>query len=468
VWDLHPTSGYVTVVRRFYETILVGTLLVFVASPARGEAVKVELTKTEDGWGLLRGGEPYRIKGAGGRGSLEALVAAGGNSIRTWDFKDTDELLDEAHGLGLTVTLGIWLGHQRHGFDYSDANQVAEQYERARTAVMRYRDHPAVLLWGVGNEMEGYGSGDDASVWSAVNNIAAMVKKLDPNHPTMTVIAEVGGDRVENIHRLCPDIDIVGINAYGGAPSLPDRYVKAGGTKPYVVTETGPPGPWEVGKTAWGAPLEPTSSEKAKAYAGAYQALEKDAALNLGSYVFLWGHKREGTATWFGMFLPDGRRTAAVDAMTEAWTGKTPKNRVPRIMKLAAQTPVQVEPGGTVKATVFANDRDGDRLEYRWVLEPEEKEYFTGGDKQPEPLPLTDAIRKERPKDRDGEAPGRAWWLSAVRLRLRPQRGSGRGESSVEGAGGGARGRQDRPRATVRGLRRQVRRHPLRSVRLHG
>jgi hypothetical protein len=378
--------------------MLAGLLVAFVASPARGEAVKVELTKTEDGWRLLREGQPYRIQGAGGEGSLEALAASGGNSVRTWDFEGTDELLDEAHRLGLTVTLGIWLGHQRHGFDYSDADQVAAQYERARKAVLRYRDHPAVLLWGVGNEMEGFGAGDDASVWSAVNNIAAMVKKLDPNHPTMTVVAEVGGERVKSIHRLCPDIDIVGINAYGGVQSLPDRYRKAGGTKPYVVTETGPAGPWEVGKTAWGAPIEPSSTDKAQAYVGAYRALEKDAALNLGSYVFLWGHKREGTATWFGMFLRDGHRTEAVDAMTEAWTGKAPRNRVPRISKLEAKTPVQVEPGGTVEARVFAKDRENDRLEVRWVLEPEEREYFTGGDAQPEPPPLPDAIRKNGQK----------------------------------------------------------------------
>jgi hypothetical protein len=280
---------------------LVGGLLAFVAGSARGEAVKVELTKTEGGFQLLRGGEPYRIRGAGGNGSLKALAEAGGNSVRTWDFEGTDALLDEAHRLGLTVALGIWLGHERHGFDYNDADQVADQvadqYERARAAVLRYRDHPAVLLWGVGNEMEGFEAGDDAAVWSAVNNIASMIQKLDPNHPTMTVIAEIGGDRVENIHRLCPDIDIVGINSYGGVQSLPERYREAGGTKPYVVTETGPAGAWEVQKTAWGAPIEPSSTDKARTYRRAYRALEDDAALNLGSYVFLWRALRRIGAT---------------------------------------------------------------------------------------------------------------------------------------------------------------------------
>ena len=133
------------------------------------EAIPVELRQTEDGWQLLRGGEPYFIRGAGGSsGSLEVLAAAGANSIRIWDAQDIGARLDAAHEFGLSATVGIWLGHERHGFDYNDEAQVSEQFERARQAVLRYKDHPAVLLWGVGNEMEGYESGDSPAVWTAV------------------------------------------------------------------------------------------------------------------------------------------------------------------------------------------------------------------------------------------------------------------------------------------------------------
>ena len=71
--------------------------------------------------------------------------------MRTWDAEGigqgdtTQELLDKAHALGLTVTVGIWLEHERHGFDYGDPDQVAEQFEKARSIVERYKDHPAVL-----------------------------------------------------------------------------------------------------------------------------------------------------------------------------------------------------------------------------------------------------------------------------------------------------------------------------------
>ena len=214
--------------------------------------VKVQVEKTAAGYRLLRGGQPYSIKGGGGTSNLEQLRAAGGNSIRTWGSDNLAPLLDRAQKLGLTVTVGIWLGQERQGFRYDDPKQIAEQYERARQAVLRYKDHPALLMWGLGNEMEG-DRGDNPAIWNAIEAIAKMAKQTDPNHPMMTVIAEIGGEKIPNLHRLCPNIDVVGINSYGGAPSVAERYRKLGGTKPYVLTEFGPTGSWEVAKTSWGA-----------------------------------------------------------------------------------------------------------------------------------------------------------------------------------------------------------------------
>ena len=141
------------------------------SSGAQAGAIPVELRQTEAGWQLIRGGEPYFVKGAGGDHSLERLAAAGGNSVRTWGADSVGEILNEAHALGLTVTVGIWLGHERHGFDYSDDAQVQEQFEQARNTVLRHKDHPALLLWGIGNEMEGFEEGDNEAIWTAANAI---------------------------------------------------------------------------------------------------------------------------------------------------------------------------------------------------------------------------------------------------------------------------------------------------------
>jgi hypothetical protein len=349
------------------------------------EAIPVELEKTEQGWQLLRGGEPYFIRGAGGSGaSLEQLAAAGANSIRTWDGDDIGERLDAAHALGLSVTVGIWLGHERHGFDYSDEAQVREQLERARAIVERYKDHPAVLMWGIGNEMEGYDEGDDPVIWKAVNDIAAMVKELDPNHPTMTVTAFVHGGRIEFLHKRSPAIDVHGVNAYGGAVVVPEFLREGGATKPYVLTEFGPVGPWEMPKTEWGAPYEQTSTEKAAFYKRAYEeGVASASGRALGSYAFVWGHKMEATETWFGMFLNDGSRLAAVDVMTELWSGKPPDDLAPEVKPLVVDGPTRVDPGKTVNVRASATDPEGQPLRARWVLRAESGDYMTGGDFRP-------------------------------------------------------------------------------------
>ena len=45
---------------------------------ARAQAVPVQVVMQPDGsWQLLRGGEPFFVKGAGGDGSLQALSYAG-------------------------------------------------------------------------------------------------------------------------------------------------------------------------------------------------------------------------------------------------------------------------------------------------------------------------------------------------------------------------------------------------------
>lgn len=361
------------------------------AAVTLAEPTPVSIQQDGENATLIVEGKPYVIKGAGGDASKPKLAKAGGNAFRTWGVDDkTQGLLDEAQEHGLKVVVGIWFGHERHGFDYTDADQVAEQYEKVRAAVNTFKDHPALLAWALGNEMEGYEDGGNAAIWSHVQACAALVKDLDPHHPTMTVIAEVGGDRISAIHKLCPDIDIVGINTYAGVLSIPERYRDAGGTKPYVVTEFGPPGTWEVKKNNFGAIPEHTSTQKAKFYADAYKKLAAD-PLSLGSFAFTWGFKQEATATWFGMFLPDGNKTAAVDAMTELWSGSKPMNLCPTIEPLEMSSDV-ADPGEEVRVTLKAADPEGEPLQVKWRLLAEADRYFTGGEFQAEPPAFPDAI----------------------------------------------------------------------------
>jgi len=150
-----------------------------------------------------------------------------------------------------------------------------------------------------------------------------------------------------------------------------------------VVTELGPLGPWEVGMTPWGSPIEMTSTEKGAWYADGYRkAVTEQDDLCLGSYAFYWGHKQETTATWFGMLLPDGSRLAAVDALVEAWTGAPSGNLCPRILSLEADSTSQLRPGQTVKARLSATDPENGELTFRWVLRSDSGTIGTGGELQ--------------------------------------------------------------------------------------
>jgi hypothetical protein len=125
----------------------------------------------------------------------------------------------------------------------------------------------------------------------------------------------------------------------------------------------------------------------------------------LGAYAFLWGNKQEHTHTWFGMFLPSGERTAAVDVMTKVWTGNWPANRCPEITDLRMQRATRDAPSAplpeaiyapetVVRAKVEAADPDGDTLSYAWELRRESTDKRSGGDAEQVPPPLPEAVTK--------------------------------------------------------------------------
>ena len=358
------------------------SIVLFIAPSALADATKTQVVQQDGKWSLVRDGKPYFIKGVGGGGPKPLLAELGANSFRTWSADNLGPQLDEAQKLGLSVAAGIWLAPERSGFNYNDDAKVAAQFESAKAAILKYKDHPAVLMWGVGNEMEGYQNGDNPAIWKAVNDIAAMAKQIDPNHPTMTVIAEIGGARVKCIHQYCLSIDIVGINSYGGCASIAKRYADAGGIKPYVNTEFGTAGTWEIPKTSYGAVQEPTSTQKAEMYRKNYEGgIAAHPELCLGSYAFTWGWKQEGTLTWFGMLISDSGKTEACEVMSELWTGKPVANHAPTIEPLKLEGGDKVAPAETITVNLKTADPDGDPIKVAWLL-TSESVYGSGGDRE--------------------------------------------------------------------------------------
>ena len=363
----------------------VGLTAMLMTTPLLAQAVKVELVKSGGKYQLLRDGQPYRVKGAGfAHTEMDSLAALGGNSIRTWSTDDAGPLLDQAHELGITVTLCLYTAPERYGFSYNDAQAVAEQKERIRGEVLKYKDHPAVLTWLIGNELN-YDY-KNPKVYDAVNDISKMIHELDPNHPTSTALAGFNEAVIDIVNDRAPDLDFISFQVYGQLYDLP-RFVKDEDFEdPYFITEWGAIGHWEVGKTSWGAPLEQTSSEKAATYQRGYSTvIEPAAGQNIGDYVFLWGWKQEKTPTWYGIFTQTGEATEVMDVLQHIWTGSWPENRAPQIKPIrlngkSAEQNVKLKPGKTYRAEVSVTDSDGDPLTYQWQVKNESDSTQLGGD----------------------------------------------------------------------------------------
>ena len=378
-------------------TGMVCALGMSVGAAAQDGPIPVEIRGGPGNFMLYRGGEPYPVRGAGAEtlGDLASLAANGANSVRTWRVGD-GSILDIAHELGMTVALCIEIARERHGFDYDDEVAVARQFEEARETVLRYRDHPALLAWVIGNEMNlEY---ENPRVYNAINDISRMIHELDPHHPTTSTTAGMGGDLARVMRQRAPDLDFLSVQVYGAVYDLPEMLAEVDPALPVMITEWGTIGHWEVPLTEWGAPVELHSSAKAAVYQRAYEeVLAPMQGRLVGDYAFLWGQKQERTPTWYGTFTPDGQSTEAVDVLHRIWTGQWPENRAPLLNEMRlddrqANDSVRLRAGQEYAASVVARDLDGDSLVFDWRVMEESTATQTGGDVEEIPPELTGLI----------------------------------------------------------------------------
>ncbi len=357
--------------------------------------VKTKVVAKDDGFTLVRAGKPYFIKGAGGTNYTDRLAKYGGNSIRTWDSKNGDEVLSKAYKLGLTVTMGLDVARERHGFNYDDTAAVKQQLENLRKEVRKYKNYQALLIWGIGNELNL--EHKNPNVWNAVNDIAKMIHDEDPNHPVTTMLAGVNKREIDYIKARCPELDLLSVQVYGGLAKVPQQLRTAGWEGPYMVTEWGPTGHWESMQTPWKASIEETSSQKAAVYKSRYEASIRQDKHCVGSYVFLWGQKQERTPTWYGLFTEKGEESEVVDVMQYLWTGSWPKNQAPHIDSVLLNNKkstdiIYLQPGKDYSLTVFAYDPNKDKMIARWELLPESTDLKNGGDRESRPNAIPESV----------------------------------------------------------------------------
>jgi beta-galactosidase/beta-glucuronidase len=131
-----------------------------------------------------------------------AMHDIGVNTVEGWFQDQFDEItLDEAHRNGLGVILPFELNQD---YDYGDPAVQARFRAQITDWVLRYRDNPALLMWGPGNEVMHrlifptavQGKRDPAQEKRA-DDFAAfyvqlidLIHQLDPDHPVIYRDAE--------------------------------------------------------------------------------------------------------------------------------------------------------------------------------------------------------------------------------------------------------------------------------------
>jgi hypothetical protein len=365
-----------------------------------------KIEKKGEGFVLLQNGEPYFIKGARTIGTqyLELVASIGGNSIRIGGReKDVEVILSEANRLGLTVLFGLPMASERNGFDYNNQAAVQAQLDTARAIVRKYKSYPAIMMWAIGNEMD-YLPGDaefNLKLWDAVNEVARMIHQEDPARLAITVTGTGQKSKMENMAKMLPDIDALGINTYADIGEVPAWVRQYNLNKPYVITEWGPTGDWQVKKNQWRIPIEETTTEKARVYQQRHEEVIAKDAYSLGGYSFLWtGGRQERTHTWYNLFYDNGETTEGVDVLQNLWSGKWPQNRAPQIESLYLDNKplgadILLEKGKNYRAHVQARDPNNEPLTYEWELYPENTEFGYAGQGEKRPEPVTNLIQNK-------------------------------------------------------------------------
>lgn len=141
------------------------------------------------------------------------------NTVRVYgDFGDNPavykEILDEFYRNGIMVIMTV----------VASKNDIDTR--RYRKVIKWCKDHPAILMWSLGNEWNldynrywGYKTVRDAA--KATQRVAQDVKKMDPFHPVSSCLGdrftdEESSNTVEWIVNNCPDVEVWGLNIYRG------------------------------------------------------------------------------------------------------------------------------------------------------------------------------------------------------------------------------------------------------------
>ncbi len=167
---------------------------------------------------------------------LQLMKSMGINGIRTSHNPPAPELLDLCDQMGFIVMDEAFDMWRRKKSEHDYSQYFDEWYKKDLTdQVMRDRNHPAVFIWSVGNEIpEQWGNDDEyPAIKALLTDMCNVVKSLD-SRPTLTA-----NNEVKPWNRLLQAnvADIIGYN-YNHTMWPADSVQKYWGKKAFIATES--------------------------------------------------------------------------------------------------------------------------------------------------------------------------------------------------------------------------------------
>ncbi|MFE2427680.1 discoidin domain-containing protein [Streptomyces sp. NPDC059373] len=340
-------------------------------------ASDVHVTGSQGAWQLSVNGSPYQVKGVTWGPSnttadahMRDLKALGVNTVRTWGTDAASQpLLDSAAAYGLKVVNGFWLNQ---GADYvNDTTYMNNTLADIKKWVTAYKDHPGVLMWDVGNEVilttQDHYSGDAIeqqriAYAKYVDTVAQAIHAIDPNHPVTSTDAWTGAWKYYQAYT--PHLDLYAVNSYGAVCDVKQAWTDGGYTKPYIVTESGEPGEWEVPADSNGVATEPADTAKRDGYLNAWKCVSGHTGVALGATLFHYGTENDFGGAWFNL-EPHGWKRLSYYAVAQAYGGKPQADTPPVISAMTLSNTGTVPAGGTFTLAATATDPDGDTIRYQ-------------------------------------------------------------------------------------------------------
>ncbi|MDS0136812.1 MULTISPECIES: discoidin domain-containing protein [unclassified Amycolatopsis] len=352
-------------------------------TPAAGSG-GTRVTGTQGNWQLTVDGTPWTVRGltwgppAGEAAArMPELHAIGVNTVRTWGTDATSRpLFDAAAANGIKVVAGFWLqpgGGPGSGgcVDYTtDTAYKNTMLAEIRNWVTTYRAHPGVLLWNVGNEsilgMQNCYSGTQLeqnriAYTRFVDQAAQAIHAIDANHPVTSTDAWTGAWPYYKAY--APNLDLYAVNSYAHVCQVKQDWLAGGYTKLYLITETGPPGEWEVPNDGNGVPAEPSDQQKRDGYGTAWNCVLAHPGVALGATLFHYGTEGDFGGVWFNI-TTGGEKRLSWYAVRKLYSGQTGGNTPPVIASMNLSRSGDVPAGGTFTVTAAVSDPDGDPITY--------------------------------------------------------------------------------------------------------